>query len=69
MKSSTFHILLNLTYPLRKKISLNPKILKNHPNIFTKPQNRDKQRDLARYWQKGHVNQRQNSLHVYPARL
>ena len=48
---------------------------KNHPKIYTKHPNGgygDKQRDLAllntwpRYWQKGRVKRRQNSLHVYP---
>ena len=38
IKSSTFHIFLNLTYPLRKKY-LFPKMPKNHPNIYTKPPN------------------------------
>ena len=38
MKSSIFHISLNLPYPLRKKYLL-PKMSKNHPNIYTKPQN------------------------------
>ena len=38
IKSSTFHIFLNLTYPLRKKY-LFPKIPKNHPKIYTKPPN------------------------------
>ena len=35
IKSSTFHISFNLTYPLRK-ISLS-KMPKNHPKIYTKP--------------------------------
>ena len=35
IKSSTFHIFLNLTYPLRKKY-LFPKMPKNHPKIYTK---------------------------------
>ena len=58
IKSSTFHIFLNLTYPLRKK-NLFPKITQK----FT--QNRltvvNEHRDLAlfemwpRYWQKGRV--------------
>ena len=48
---------------------------KNHPKIYTKHPNGgygDKQRDLAllntwpRYWQKGRVKRRQNSLQVYP---
>ena len=48
---------------------------KNHPKIYTKRPNGgygNKQRDLAliktwpRYWQKGRVKRRQNSLHVYP---
>ena len=38
IKSSTFHISLNLTYPLRKKY-LFPKMPKNHPKIYTKPPN------------------------------
>ena len=38
IKPSTFHISLNLTYPLRKKY-LFPKMPKNHPNIYTKPSN------------------------------
>ena len=37
IKSSTFHIFLNLTYPLRKKYFF-PKMLKNHPRLYTKPQ-------------------------------
>ena len=37
IKSSTFHIFLNLTYPLRKQY-LFPKMPKNHPKIYTKPQ-------------------------------
>ena len=49
----------------------------NHPKIDTKPRNSAygfKPRDLAllekrpRYWQKGRIKRRQNSLHVY-ARL
>ena len=49
---------------------------KNHPKIYTKPPNSGygcKGRDLAllevwtRYWQKGRVKRRQNSLHVYSA--
>ena len=38
IKTSTFHIFLNLTYPLRKNISfpLFPKMPKNHPKIYTK---------------------------------
>ena len=48
---------------------------KNHPKIYMKLPNGgygNKQRDLAllktspRYWQKGRVKRRQNSLHVYP---
>ena len=39
IESSTFHIFLNLTYPLRKKY-LFPKSPKNHPKIYTKPPNR-----------------------------
>ena len=74
IKSLIFHIFLNLTYSLRKKY-LFPKMSKNHPKIYTKPPNGgygNKQRDLAllktwpRYWQKGRVKPRQNSLHVYP---
>ena len=71
IKSSTFHIFLNLTYPLRKNISF-PK----HPKITQKfTQNRQivvNERNLAsletwpRYWQKGRVKRRENSLHVYP---
>ena len=38
IKSSTFRISLNLTYPLRKKY-LFPKMAKNHPKIYTKPPN------------------------------
>ena len=38
IKSSTFHIFLNLTYPLRKKY-LFPKMSKNHPKIYTKQPN------------------------------
>ena len=47
--SSTFHIFLNLTYPLRKKYPAFPKMPKHHPNIYTKPPNSDydyKHRDL-----------------------
>ena len=36
IKSSTFHIFLDLTYPLKK--NLIQKMSKNHPNIYTKPQ-------------------------------
>ena len=39
IKSSTFHIFLNLTHPLRKQ-SLFPKMPKNHPKIYTKPPSR-----------------------------
>ena len=45
IKSSTFHIFLNLSYPLRKNISF-PKC----PKIYTKPPNSGygyKHRDLA----------------------
>ena len=35
IKSLTFYIFLNLTYPLRK--NLFPKMPKNHPKIYTKP--------------------------------
>ena len=38
IKFSTFPIFLNLTSPLRKNISF-PKMLKNHPKIYTNPQN------------------------------
>ena len=74
IKSLIFHIFLNLTYSLRKKY-LFLKMSKNHPKIYTKPPNgsyRNKQRDLAllktwpKYWQKGRVKLRENSLHVYP---
>ena len=37
IKSSTFHIFLNLTYSLRKNIF--PKMTKNHPKIITRPPN------------------------------
>ena len=40
IKSSTFHSFLNLTYPLRKKIFLFPKMPKDHPKLYTKPSNR-----------------------------
>ena len=71
MKSSTFHIFLNLTYPLRKNISFT-----KFPKIYTKPPNSCysyKHRDLALLetwatnWWKGRVKRRQNCLHVYPA--
>ena len=74
IKSLIFHIFPNSTYSLRKKY-LFPKMSKNHPNTYTKPPNGgygNKQRDIAllktwpRYWQKGRVKRRQNSLHVYP---
>ena len=74
-QSSRCHILLNLSYSLRKKISLSQNVQKNHPKIYTKPPNGGygyKHRDLAlletwpRYWQKGRVKGRQNNLHVYP---
>ena len=48
IKSSTFHIFLNLTYPLRKNIF--PKMPKNHLKIYTKPPNSGygyKHRDLV----------------------
>ena len=35
---STFHIFLNLTYPLRKKY-LFPKMPKNQSKVYTKPPN------------------------------
>ena len=38
IKSSTFNIYLNLTYPLRKKFLFH-KTPKNHPKIYTKPPN------------------------------
>ena len=38
IKSATFQISLNLTYPLRKKY-LFPKMPKNHPKIYRKPPN------------------------------
>ena len=38
IKSSTFHIFLNLTYPLRRNIKIS-KMPKNHPKIYTKPPN------------------------------
>ena len=38
IKSATFQISLNLTYPLRKKY-LFPKMHKNHPKIYRKPPN------------------------------
>ena len=37
IKSSTLHIFLNLTYPLRKKS--HSQNVQNHPKIYTKPQN------------------------------
>ena len=37
IKSSTFHISLNLTYPLKK--NLFPKMPKNRPKIYSKPPN------------------------------
>ena len=48
---------------------------KSHPKLYTKPSNSGygyKHRDLAlletwaRYWQKGRVKRRQNSVHMYP---
>ena len=51
---------------------------KNQPKIYTKPQNIglcSKLRDLAlletrtRYWHKGHVERRQNSLQVKSQKL
>ena len=74
IKSSAFHIPLNLTYPLRKNISF-----QKCPKITVKfTQNRltvvnEMNRDLTlfetwpSYWQKGCVKQCQNSLHLYPA--
>ena len=35
IKSSTFHIFLNFTYPLRNK-NLFPKMPTNHPKMYTK---------------------------------
>ena len=70
IKSSLFHIFLSF-----EKKNLFPKMPKNLPKIYTKPPNSVygyKHRDLAlletrpRYWQKGRVKRRQNSLHVYP---
>ena len=64
IKSSTFHIFLNLSLSQNAQKS---------PKIYTKPQNIvlcSKERDLAlletcmRYWHKGHVEQRHNSLLV-----
>ena len=70
------HQIFNISYfpqfnlSFEKKISLS----QNHPKIYAKPPNSAygyKHRDLAlletraRYWQKGHVTRRQNSLHVY----
>ena len=58
-----------------EKKSLFPKTPKNHPKIYTKLPNSgqcNKHRDLAsletwpRYWQKGRVKRRENSLHIYP---
>ena len=58
-----------------EKKCLFPKTPKNHPKIYTKLPNSgqcNKHRDLAsletwpRYWQKGRVKRRENSLHVYP---
>ena len=37
IKSLTFQIFLNLTYTKRKHLF--PKMLKNHPQIYTKPPN------------------------------
>ena len=71
IKSSTFHIFVNLTNLSFLKIYLFPKMAKNHPKIYTKPPNSGYlviNRDLAlleawtRYWQKGRVKRRQNSL-------
>ena len=39
IKSSVFHIFLNLTYPLRKKYLFH-KMPKNHPKIYKKTPNR-----------------------------
>ena len=70
IKSSTLHIFLNVTYPFRKK-NLIQKKAKNHPKIYTKPQDIgecSKCRDLVlletrtRYWHKGCVERRENSL-------
>ena len=49
IESSTFHIFLNLTYPLRKKYRF-PKKHKYHSKIYTEPPNSGygyKHRDLA----------------------
>ena len=74
IKSSAFHNFLSLTYPLRKKNISFPKC----PKVTLKfTQNRQTvvneiSRDLVsletrpRYWQKGRVRRRQNSVHVYP---
>ena len=70
IKSSTIHIFLNLTYPLRK-ISLSKNAQKFTQNRLTVV-NKMSIRDLAlfgtwpRYWQNGRVLRRQNSLQVYP---
>ena len=64
IKSSTFHIFLNLTYPFRKKTSLSQNAPKSPQNLHNHEWN--KQRDLAlletwpRYRQKGRVKRRQN---------
>ena len=38
IKSSTFHIFLNLKYPVSKSISFPNCTKKNYPKIYTKPQ-------------------------------
>ena len=74
IKSSRFHNFLKLTYSLGKNVfSFTKKVSKNHPKIYTKPQNIGqccKWRDLAllqtrtRYLHKGHIERRENSLQV-----
>ena len=74
------HQIFNISYFPQFNLSfekkcLFPKMTKNHPKIYTKPPNGCygyKHRGLEqvetrqRYWQKGRVKRRQNSLHVYP---
>ena len=43
IKSSTFHIFLHLSRPLRKKY-LFPKMLKNQPKIYLKPPRQKKKK-------------------------
>ena len=75
--------IFNISYFPQFNLSFEKKYLflkmhKNHPKVYTKSPNSGygyKGRDLAlletwaRYWQKGHVKRRQNSLHVYSARF